>query len=61
MLKVEDRKTKEEKILQDIMDISTSWHKWEERRDGKTVVCIEYVRRFDPKEDGIVLDTGMVI
>lgn len=41
-IRVQDRAQKEEEILDIIAGMSKWWHKWEENRDGKTVVCIEY-------------------
>lgn len=56
MLKVENSKEKEERILNEIAGISSWWHKWEENRDGQRVVCIEYSRLLDVERDGISAD-----
>lgn len=56
MLKAQDTKVKEEQIIDLIRDIAKWYHKWEEKRDGENVVCIEYKRMFDPERDGISID-----
>lgn len=56
MLKVENSKEKEERILDEIAGISSWWHKWEENRDGQRVVCIEYQRLLDPTRDGVIAE-----
>lgn len=42
---------KEAEIMRLLIDISVWYHKWEEVRDGQTVVCIEYARVIDPKDN----------
>lgn len=46
---------KEAEIARLLIDISVWYHKWEEVRDGQTVICIEYARVIDP-EDKIVCE-----
>ena len=56
MLRVQDSKAKEEQIMNEIADISSWWHKWEEDRNGKLIVCIEYQRLLDPIRDGVTVE-----
>lgn len=60
MLKVENTEAKEEQIMDIVRDIARSYHKWEENRNGKRVVCIEYIRMFDQKRDGMPVDGSVV-
>lgn len=41
-VRIQDRLQKEDEIMDIIAGMSSWWHKWEEDRNGKTVVCIEY-------------------
>lgn len=56
MLRVQDSKAKEEQIMNEIANISSWWHKWEEDRNGKRIVCIEYQRLLDPMRDGVTVE-----
>ena len=60
MLKAENTEAKEEQIMEIISEIAAFYHKWEEIRDGKRIVCIEYSRMFDPKRDSISADGEVV-
>lgn len=51
---------KEEQIIRLLSDISKWYHKWAEVRDGKTVICIEYERVYDPEHAANVAGEGAV-